>query len=365
MQEFLTFNDVLIQPKFSTVESRKDVDLSVDSLGLMGPKLKLPVISANMDTVTTSEMAIEMGRNGAIGCLHRFWGIEDNVRHFRDVTYGAGFQVMCSMGLGKNELERAEALVSAGAKCLVLDVAHGASVQVAKQVIELRNLFKRNVSIVVGNFATMESVRTFLEYHTTEVDGIKVGIGPGSICKTRTVTGVGYPQLSAICNVRDALLDTGIALIADGGMSTSGDIAKALGAGAHMVMLGGMLAGTYESPGEVLFPNGEKVYSDEKQRFFDERGIFVLDKNLFKKYRGSASKEAYESQGKTASHRAPEGEEILVPYKGPVANILQEIEGGLRSAFTYTDSRNLKEFHRNVEFIKISSNTVVENGIRK
>lgn len=371
MNILLTFDDILIKPKFSFIESRKDVELSIKALGL---DLKLPCISANMDTITDSKMAIAMAKNGAIGCLHRFWDIQKNVDEFKEVFLQSGHQVMCSIGLGPKELERAEALVSSGCISLVIDVAHGASIGVVKQVKDIRELFGENVFITVGNFATSNSVEDFLE-HYSFIDGIKVGIGPGAICKTRMVTGCGYPQLSAIMEISRILKNTDITIIADGGMSKTADCSKALAAGAHILMSGSLFAGCEECPGETVYKGYTGKYLTKEEAWAKkklENGEFVfMDKNefemdlpAFKKYRGSASQESYIDQGKVASHRSPEGETLLVPYKGYVMDVLQEIEAGLRSAFSYTSSKNLKEFHQNAEFVRVSNNTVIENGIR-
>ena len=375
MNEAITFDDVLIKPKFSTIESRKDVDLSVKALGL---DLKLGIISANMDTVTDSKMAIAMSQNGAVGCLHRFMSIDENLNEFRRVVLGEAQQIMCSVGLGKKELERADALVGeGGCTSIIIDVANGASMSVVNQVKELREYLGDDFYITVGNFATAESVETFLSYVRREhVQGIKIGIGPGSRCKTRTVTGIGYPQLSAIMDISRILKNTGIKVIADGGLNSSGDCAKALGAGAHILMSGSFFAGTEESPGETVWKgNGwagesfltkeeawpQKRNSDGTFSFMED---FVIELPAYKKYRGSASKESYEDQGKTGTHRAPEGDCVYIPHKGLVKDVLQQLEGGIRSSFTYTDSRNLEQFHKNCEFVRVSTNTVVENGTR-
>ena len=345
MKEMFTFEDVLIVPKFSSISSRKDVDLSFNGSGY--PYMSLPIISANMDTITDVSMAKAMILNGAQACLHRFCTIDESVKMFRSSRLqetGLTRIPMVSIGLGNSELDRACALFGASAHTFIIDVAHGAQLSVVNQVKALRECIGSNGSIIVGNFATGESIKTFLEYVGNSVDGFKVGIGPGSACTTRIKTGVGYPQLSAIIDVVNTIKHTGIPVIADGGMKTSGDISKALGAGASMVMLGGMLAGTDETPGEVV-----------------ERGVHLNPSGVFKKYRGSASKESYEVQGKEAKHRTSEGESFYVPYKGPVKDVLQEIEGGLRSAFTYVGASNLKEFHSKVEFVRISNATRSEN----
>ncbi len=366
MNEAFTFDDVLIVPKFSEIESRKDVDLASNPVFL--PFLPFPVISANMDTVTGPEMAKAMAKAGGIGCLHRFCTIEENVKMFNNSLYG-GFDSpvspMISIGLGKQELERAEALVSAGAHTIVVDVANGAQMSVVNQVKALKQIFKNSIGIIVGNFASTSGVQDFLLRSGPTVDGVKVGIGPGSACTTRIKTGVGYPQLSAILEIKRRLAGTGIGVIADGGMKTPGDLAKALGAGADYCMIGGMVAGTDETPGELIV-DYDVHHEDCTHVFYDmEEGYFPIEKadknksytcvKINKKYRGSASKESYEAQGKDAKHRTSEGESFLIPYKGPVANILGDIEGGIRSAFTYVGARTLKEFHEKVDFVRISN----------
>lgn len=366
MREVFTFDDVLIVPKFSTIQSRKDVNLSSSQTRI--PYMELPIISANMDSVTGHSMAKAMMTNGAQACLHRFENIQDNVNtlvNSRVGDTGLYMHPLVSVGVGYKELERAEALVYAGAITIVVDVAHGASMQVVKQVKAMRELFLGNTGIVVGNFASADSVKTFLEHVGDNIDGVKVGIGPGSACTTRIKTGIGYPQLSAVMEISNLLKNTEISIIADGGLKRSGDIAKALGAGAHMVMLGGMLAGTDETPGEIMCEVWDSLRGREE---VISRSVFLSDpsrygiKNSFKKYRGSASKESYTAQSKEASWRTAEGESFMVPYKGSVKDVLKDIEGGLRSAFSYVGASNLKEFHEKVEFVRVSNNTVAENG---
>jgi len=344
MKELLTFDDVLIKPRFSKIKSRKDVDLKTHIRGL---DISLPIISANMDTVTGPEMTHAMLDYGAQACIHRFNSIAETVAAFMRTNVmrdGA----MVSIGLGTAELERAEALFKAGAHTFVVDVAHGAQLSVAEQVLELRKIVGPYSNVIVGNFATGESVRDFLEYTGNTVDGIKVGIGPGSACTTRIKTGVGVPQLAAIMDVVGTLRNTEVVVIADGGLKKPGDIAKALGAGAHMVMVGGMLAGTDETPGKLTDARGAEIFKEDLP-------FFVNTKSAFKKYRGSASQESYDVQGKNAAHRTAEGESFFVPYKGPVVEVLQDIEGGLRSSFCYVGARNLREFHARVEFVRITS----------
>ena len=345
MKELLTFDDVLIAPKFSKLKSRSEVSLSGVIISpydhdLVVDAWDLPVVSANMDTVTGPEMANAMIKAGGLAVLHRFWSIEDNVNAFLETEKYA----WCSVGLGEQELKRADALYVAGARVFVLDVAHAAQTQVVEQYVALKYRTPGSF-VIVGNFATAESAQAFHNHLVFElkvgdlaIDGIKVGVGPGSACTTRIKTGCGIPQLSAIADMRAWY--NGL-LIADGGLRSPGDIVKAIGAGADLVMVGGMLAGTEETPGEKHIAPGH---------------TFV------KKYRGSASKESYEAQGKGQSYITAEGESFEVPYKGEVAKVLQDIEGGLRSAFTYVGAKNIKEFRENVEFVRVSLATIRENG---
>lgn len=329
--EYLTFDDVLILPKFSNISSRKDVDIS-------SMDLKLPVISANMNTVTGTEMAITMAKNGGMGVLHRFWSVEENVEALKKVLEHTS-EVGVSVGVSDAEKERACALVDSGAKVIFIDVAHGAQLSVVEQVKYLREKYSNNIEIIAGNFATGESIRHFgLELNDPKLfpDAFKVGIGPGSVCTTRIKTGIGVPQLYAIMDC----VSVGFPIVADGGLKAAGDVAKALAAGASAVMIGGMLSGTTETPGEVIL-------TTEGSR---------------KVYKGSASQDSYQEQNKIAEWRTAEGVTTTVPLKGSAAEVLRDIEGGLRSAFTYVGASNLKEFQERSTFVKVSPNTNKENS---
>jgi len=364
MQEpAITFDDVLIKPRFSDIESRAYVRTGTQ---IGNHTYQLPVVSSNMDTVTGVEMATAMLNNDAAACLHRFNSIEDNANSFLLVSNNTGYAAWVSLGISDYELDRAKALYSFGARTLVIDVAHGAQQAVANQYKRVKDACPEAL-IIVGNFASHDSVCDFILGERGETgkrkfgcgfghmrdftDGIKIGVGPGSACTTRIKTGVGVPQLSAIMDI--VQVKNNMKIIADGGMRTPGDIAKALAAGADICMLGGMIAGTDETPGEVVGADGKKVYKYE--------GV-CYPINSFKKYRGSASKESYEDQGRDSSYVTAEGESFLVPYKGPVKNILKDIEGGLRSAFTYVGANNLAEFQERAQFIRVSGNTGRENG---
>lgn len=340
MSDLITFADVNIIPQFSTVPSRADVDLSVNKSGF--PYMSFPVISANMDTVTGPEMARAMINYGGQACLHRFYTVEQNVQTFMESCLhetGLVRVPLVSVGLGFKEIERAEALRDAGACTFIIDVNHGANMEVVKQAKNLREILGRDFGIVVGNFATAKTIASFLDHSGMIVDGFKIGIGGGSTCTTRVKTGVGIPQLSALMDCHPIIDKLGLTMIADGAMKTAGDVAKALGAGAHMVMTGGMLAGTYETPGVI-----ESEYSEDRKVWLE-----------FKKYRGSASHESYLKQGKVAKHRTAEGEAFMVPCKGPVADVLQDIEGGLRGSLSMVGAFTINEYHRLAEFVRVTS----------
>lgn len=361
-KEALTFNDVLIRPKFNFIQSRKDVDIGT---WLGDTYYSLPVVSSNMDTVTGPAMCKAMRESGGVGCLHRFWSIEDNVKAFLE-CYEEDNAPWVSLGLGNKEFERAKALWEVGASTFVLDVAHGAQQSVVEMYNKLEEYFKGMANIIVGNFATLESIKSFEERIISIPAGYKVGIGNGSACTTRIKTGIGVPQLEAILECAES----GRFIIADGGMKTPGDIAKAFAAGAHMVMLGGMLAGTDENPGHEpgrwLVPVGTPI--DTLNVAVGMHAVFLCPPPRI--YRGSASKESYEVQGKDDAWRTAEGESFTVIAKGPVKSILNDIEGGLRSAFTYVGAHTLERYYLNTEFVRITNSGYQEsvahfNGTKK
>lgn len=322
----LTYDDVLIVPGFSEIDSRADVDIS--SFGL-----NIPVISANMDTVTEYVMAKAMSVNGGVGALHRFASTNDNVIMFLKSPK----ETYCSIGVGDKERERARALAHAGCYKFILDVAHGAQRQVVNQVKWLADTY--DVELIVGNFASPKSIEAFQKEIKgyNNISAYKIGIGPGAACTTRIKTGVGYPQLSAVMDCSKVA-----PVIADGGIKTPGDVAKALAAGAQAVMVGKLLAATYEAPGPI--------YEDAL--------------NHKKLYRGSASQESYNAQGKNADWITAEGASGILSITGSVKDVMADIAGGLRSALTYVGARSITEFREKVEFIQVSSNVVIENGSR-
>jgi len=351
IHEALSYDDVLLVPKFSEVRSRRDIRLG--TLFSTNVVLKIPVVSANMDTVTTGPMALALARVGGLGIIHRFLTIQEQVDEVKFVKkYGKDLQVGAAIGV-KDYLKRSEKLIAAGVDVLVVDVAHGHAAHVLKIVTDLKKRWPK-MDVVGGNVATQQGAEDFAN---AGADGVKVGIGPGATCSTRIVTGCGVPQLSALMDIA-ILKGSGdleprirIPIIADGGIKSSGDITKALAAGASTVMLGSLLAGTYESPGLISNRNGIK----------------------YKIYRGMASFEANvtrtQKEGKALAVEdiIPEGVETAVPYKGPVDEVLNQLMGGLRSGMSYCGAFDIKQLQERAEFVKITTagwNESIPHGLR-
>lgn len=457
IKDGLTYSDVLLVPRRSSIVSRKFIDIS--SQLTRGIRLKMPFISANMDTVTEHKMAIAMARMGGIGVIHRFMSLEDEVEQVKKVkrsesfridapytlepgknlgeareamrTYGVTgllivdhlgrlegiltrrdtafetddaksvkelmthkeslivayeditldeakkilarhrieklplvsddgrlvglitskditktmeypnatkdergrLRVAAAIGVTGDFLERAHALAEAGADCLVIDIAHGHS----EMVLNTVDLLKSNntgAPIIAGNVATADGVRDLI---TAGCDAVKVGIGAGSICITRLVAGVGVPQFTAVLECAREAQKYGVPIIADGGVVHPGDIAKALGAGASSVMMGNILAGTDESPGMVLMKNGRK--------YKVSRGMASLGANINRR----------ETKTEDAADYVAEGVEAMVPYKGSVSEILNQLVGGLRSGMSYSNAGDMAELWQNARFCKITS----------
>lgn len=462
----LTYDDVLIIPRRSSLSSRSEADTRTQLTKTLS--LAIPVIGANMETVTESAMAITLARLGGIGFLHRFMSIEENVEQVKRVkraqsfvitepytiepirtladarrvsaTYGvSGLLVVAddgrlcgvlsnrdfllatdmnvciadvmtprktlitghggttfeearaifqkekieklplvddsdrvvglitsadiehvvryphattdsrgrlvvggSVGVGGDYVERAQELVNAGVDVLVIDIAHGHSDLMFRAIQKIRDACG-GVQLIAGNIATADAARELCD---AGIDGLKIGIGPGATCITREVTGCGVPQLTAILETTEATNGYGIPLIADGGIQKSGDIVKAIGAGAHSVMIGSLFAGTHESPGMIMKRDGKK----------------------YKVYRGSASigvaqkRKSIDQEKKDLENIVPEGIESIVPYKGSVEDLITELIGGLRSGMSYTNSRTIKELQNSAEFIQITPAGRHESG---
>jgi len=471
----LTFDDVLLIPRRSSLLSRQDTDTSTRLTP--GIRLNIPIISANMDTVTETQMAIAMARAGGIGILHRFMTIEQQVKQVNLVKRAQGFMVEtpyfinvdaslkearlmmdtlhvgglivvddqgglagmltnrdvqiapdsviwvqeamterkklvtagpditpdqaqdllyrnrieklpilnedgsifglvtardvikpmkfplsthderdrlrvgAAIGVGEKEMARAEAVLEANADVLVLDIAHGHSEHCIQMLKDLRKRFPQ-AQIIAGNVASVDGARELAE---TGADAVKVGIGPGSICTTRIVTGFGVPQLTAIMDSREGVRLSGrdIPIIADGGIRAAGDIVKALAAGAETVMLGSMFAGTEESPGSSVIRDGQKIKV--------VRGMASLGAALGRQAAENSGGESAEDQ-EDWDKVVPEGVEAVVPYRGEVSDVLHQLVGGLRSGLSYGGANNILELQENAEFIEISPAGIMESG---
>lgn len=319
MKRALCFDDVLIEPRYSTVDSRADVEVTSDGI--------FPIVSSNMTTVTGPRMARSIALSGGVGCLHRFGTIEQAVFDYQQ----SPMKTWVSIGLG--EEDRLVALRAEGARTFVLDVAHAANKKVAEFFRWIKYTYP-DTQLVVGNFATFNEFMDWMSETCCVPDWIKVGVGGGSACRTREVTGCGLPTLDSLLTFQG--IPSMPKIIADGGIRNSGDFCKAMAAGAAMVMLGRVLAATPESPGEM--EGGTKYYS------------------------GSASQESYEAQGKVATHRTPEGATFGVYVSGTVDGIFQEYSAALRSAMSYVGAHNIQEFHERAIFNEITWAGHVENG---
>ncbi len=331
MKECLTFDDVSIVPKYSDILHRKDCNTMTKVTKNI--YLEIPIISSPMDTITEFDMAWSMAQLGGVGVIHRFMSIEKQVeimRSFVSMTVGA------AIGATGDYIERAQALVEGSCKIILIDVAHGHHLLVKDTIGRLKNEVSGNYDIVAGNVATREAAQFMCD---AGADAVRVGVGSGSLCSTRIQTGVGIPMVSAICDVASVCDDYGVSVIADGGMRTPGDVAKAIAAGADCVMLGNLLSGTKETPGSItktgMWPN----------------------EVLQKKYRGSASLEAKSDRGET--HNV-EGYSTTIPYKGKVKRIIDDILDGLKSSMSYVGASNLEEFQSLAEFVKVTNSGINE-----
>jgi IMP dehydrogenase len=332
----LTFDDVLIMPKKSEVRSRKDPSLR--SRLTKTKFLDTPIISANMDTVTESPMAIAMHKMGGMGIIHRFMNIEKQIAEIEKLKEAGGQIISASIGVNADFKERTASLIKAGVNLLTIDIAHGHSVQMMETLKWLKDTYPA-VEIIAGNLATPDAAIDLIE---AGADAIKVGIGPGSMCTTRIITGCGVPQLTAIALCAEAAASYGVPIIADGGIRTSGDMVKAFAAGADTIMLGSMLSGTMETPGDIV--NGKK------------------------QYRGMASKKAQVSwRGDMPLGMAPEGESTYVTVKGHVSDVLHELMGGIRSGMSYVNATTIAEMREKAQFMEMSANGISESrahGVR-
>lgn len=345
----LTYDDLLLVPQKSEV-----VPAEVDTSAYLTPKIKLniPLVSAAMDTVTESRLAIALARVGGIGMIHKNMSVEaqaEQVKLVKEAEVGDNpkasldskgrLLVGAAVGVGANTMERVEALLQAGADVITVDSAHGHSKNILRVVAEMRATYP-DLQIIAGNIVTKEAAEDLIE---AGANTVKVGIGPGSICTTRVVSGVGMPQASAVDEVATYCADKGVCVIADGGLKYSGDIVKALALGADTVMLGSLLAATLESPGEVHEEaNGKKFKT------------YVGMGSLAAMKRGSADR--YFQKSTTSIEKlVPEGIEAKVPYSGTVEEVAYQLVGGLKSGMGYCGAKDLMALRRNAHFVQITN----------
>jgi IMP dehydrogenase len=351
MRKGLTYDDILLVPKYSEEKSRSGIKVSTLVSRRYG--LLRPYVASCMDTVCEYNMAIMMTELGGVGCIHRFMSIDSQCEQVSKVVeyivnnhmyeqWGVMYDdwhaeirdipIMAAVGVSVDDIERSKRLVACGANIIVIDVAHGHHVNVKNMLSTLKEVLPPKVDIIAGNISTKESAEDLCEWGA---DGLRVGIGGGSLCTTRIQTGHGVPNITSII---DCVEGSSVPVMADGGIRSAGDIAKAISVGADCVMLGSLLAGTKESPGSIV-----------------EKG----NGSLYKRYRGSASLETKSTHGQSTRH--VEGESTLIPFKGGVEYIIEKLIDGLTSALSYSGSKDIKTFQHKSEFIGITPSGMAES----
>ena len=336
----LTYDDVLLLPDASDV-----VPSEVDTRTQLTRSiyLDIPLVSSAMDTVTESAMAIAMAKAGGIGIIHRNLAVDEQVSHVKLVK-GAHLHVGAAVGVGDDGFERAQALIEVGVDVIVVDTAHGHHRAVLEAIAKIKKHYPEQ-EIIGGNIATRAGAQALIN---AGADAVKVGVGPGSICTTRVVAGVGVPQVTAIMEAAKACKKADIPLIADGGLQFSGDIAKAIVAGADTVMLGSLLAGCEESPGELVELDGRK--------FKAYRGMGSLSAMQSRGAKKSYSKDRYMQDDVLAEDKlVPEGIEGKVAYRGPASDVVHQLVGGLRSGMGYAGAENIAALQKRGRLIQITS----------
>lgn len=353
----LTFDDVLLIPAESHVLPN-EVDLSVKLADNI--KLNLPFISAGMDTVTESSMAIAMALQGGMGVIHKNMSIvaqAGEVATVKGVMLSGNFiraavdeenklLVAAAVGVTSDTFQRAQALLEAGANAIVIDTAHGHSAGVLRKIKEIREHFPK-ATLIAGNVATAEGTKALFD---SGVDIVKVGIGPGSICTTRIIAGVGVPQITAIYDAASVAREYGKTIIADGGIKYSGDIVKAIAAGGNAVMLGSMFAGTTETPGQII-TDGDKKY--KVYRGMGSIGAMAQSHGSSDRY--------FQGGVNEANKLVPEGIEARVEYKGDVSDTIFQLIGGLRSGMGYVGARNIDELINKAQFVQMTNSGLRES----
>ena len=334
IKEALTFDDVTLAPKYSEILP-SEVNTSINLTKNL--KLKIPLLSSAMDTVTESNMAIAIGKAGGIGVIHRNLDIQKQILEIKKVKKQK-LLVGAAVGASIAEFDRAKAILKEGVDLIVVDTAHGHTKKVGEIVKYIKKIKSKKVALCAGNIATPEAAKFLINLG---VDIIKVGIGPGSICTTRLVAGIGVPQLSAILSVRNGLKNKNVKIISDGGIKYSGDLAKAFAAGADAVMIGSLFAGTDETPGKLIKKNGKLFKS-----FRGMGSVGAMNKGSADRY--------FQTKQKDTSKYVPEGVEGLAKYKGKVDKVIFKLVGGLRSSMGYLGSKQIKYLRYKPQFVKIT-----------
>ena len=334
IKEALTFDDVTLAPNYSEIlPSQTNTSIKLSKY----LSLKIPIMSSAMDTVTEAKMAIAVGEKGGIGVIHRNLSVKKQIQEIRK-TKSKSLLVGAAVGANSDEHKRAEQILKENLDLIVVDTAHAHSKKVSNIIKKIIKIKPKKTALCAGNIATKEAAKFLIKLG---VDIIKVGIGPGSICTTRLVAGIGVPQLSAILNVRKGLKNSRVSIIADGGIKFSGDIAKALAAGADAVMVGSLFAGTDQAPGKIIKKNGKYFKS-----FRGMGSIGAMNKGSADRY--------FQTKQKNASKYVPEGVEGFVKYKGKVDKIIYQLVGGLKSSMGYLGSKNIVDLRKKPKFYKIT-----------
>ena len=334
IKEALTFDDVTLAPKYSEIlPSETDTSVSLTK----NLKLKIPLLSSAMDTVTEARMAIAIAKSGGIGVIHRNLDVKKQLLEIKKVKKQK-LLVGAAVGAAPTEFTRAKEIIKEGVDLIVVDTAHGHTKKVAEIIKYIKKIKTKKIAICAGNIATPEAAKFLVKLG---VDMVKIGIGPGSICTTRLVAGIGVPQLSAILAVRNGLRNSKVKIISDGGIKYSGDLAKAFAAGADAVMIGSLLAGTQETPGKLVKKNGQLYKS-----FRGMGSVGAMNKGSADRY--------YQKKQKDSSKYVPEGVEGFVKYKGEVKSVIYKLIGGLKSSMGYLGSKNIIKLRNKPQFVKIT-----------
>lgn len=356
----ITFDDVLLIPGYADF-SRSEINLSTQLTKKI--KLEAPFVSSPMDTVTESKLAIALAEQGGIGIIHRNLTIEDQANQVAEV---ANRKLLVGAAIGANVgfEERAKALVDAGVSVIVVDSAHGNAISIVEAVKHLKKTY-HEIEVIAGNIATKEGAENLIK---AGADGLRVGMGPGAICTTRIISGMGVPQLTAIMDTVSVAKKAGVPVIADGGIKYSGDMVKAFAAGAATVMMGSYFAGALEAPGKIHELKPEQVPSRFKSILSKKQATY-----LFKEYRGMGSiaamqegariKSEDEFHGKSYKDRVlvAEGVESLTPIKGTLKEIVDQTIGGIRSGMYYVGVKTMKELHEKGRFMQITQASLTES----